>query len=62
MCFMKAPKIPPPPVAPRLEDAFSAGNRELLKRAGAKSYASTIMGGALGSSENLTPKKTLLGA
>lgn len=62
MCiFPSAPKVPPPPVMPKPQDAIQAGNNELLRRAGAKGFGATILGGALQPQPNLTPPKTLLG-
>lgn len=60
MCLPSS-KVPPSPKTPTPEDAVAAGNRELMKRAGAKGFSSTILGGALPQTPNATPAKTLLG-
>lgn len=60
MC-LKAPKITPPPATPTPEDANAAGDKALQRRAGAKGFGSTILGGALQPQPNATPMKTILG-
>lgn len=60
MC-LKAPKITPAPTTPAPEDANVAADKALQKRAGAKGFGSTILGGALTPTPNATPMKTILG-
>jgi len=63
MCVPSAPKYTPPPAAPTKEDSFSAGNKALMRAAGAKGPMSTIMSGlgADAGAANPTPRKSLLG-
>lgn len=62
MCFGSV-KIPPQPKPPRPEDANVAALRERQSRAGALGFGSTILGGAMGSSNASasTAPKSLLG-
>lgn len=60
MC-LKAPKITPPPPTPGPEDANVTADKMLQKRAGAKGFGATILGGALQPQPNATPMKTILG-
>lgn len=60
MC-LKAPKITPAPTTPTPEDASVTADKALQKRAGAKGFGSTILGGALQPQTNTTPMKTILG-
>ena len=63
MC-MSTPKFTPP-AQPMPEDAAAAGQRDLMKRANAKGFASTISPGSLlgagMQTPNVTPPKSLLG-
>lgn len=61
MC-LGTPKMQAAPIAPTKEDAFSAGNKALLRMAGAKGPMSTIASSLTPTEAmNPTPKKSLLG-